>query len=78
MTPASAVDTAARIAAAFRTLPDEAAAAAIAHHINQFWAAPMRRAFLAAAPETLDARLLAAQAQVRPPRDVGAVRTDRA
>lgn len=60
-------EAAARIAAAFRVLPDDAAAGAIAAHINQFWAAPMRRGFLAVAPERLAPRLRAAQKLVRPP-----------
>jgi formate dehydrogenase subunit delta len=36
-----------QVAAAFHALPDDEAAAAIAAHINQFWAPPMRRTFLA-------------------------------
>lgn len=38
---------AAQIAAFFHTLPEDQAAMAIATHINQFWAPPMRRNFLA-------------------------------
>ena len=40
-----------RIAAAFDALPEEQAAAAIAAHINQFWAAPMRRGLLASSSD---------------------------
>lgn len=60
-------ETAARIAAAFHALPDDEAVAAIAAHINQFWAAPMRRGFLAVAPALLTPRLRAVQKLVRPP-----------
>lgn len=60
-------DAAARIAAAFRTLPEGEAVAAIAAHINQFWATPMRRGFLAVAPELLAPRLQAVQKLIRPP-----------
>jgi formate dehydrogenase subunit delta len=60
-------EAAARIAAAFRTLPEDAAVAAIAAHINQFWAIPMRRGFLAVAPDLLAPRLQAVQKLVRPP-----------
>ena len=35
------------IAAFFRSMPDEQAAAAVAGHINQFWAPQMRRNFVA-------------------------------
>jgi formate dehydrogenase subunit delta len=61
-----------QVAAAFHALPDEAAAAAIAAHINQFWAAPMRRDFLvgcAADPNALDPRLRRALALIRAPAD---------
>jgi formate dehydrogenase subunit delta len=57
-----------RIAAAFDALPEEHAAAAIAAHINQFWAAPMRRGLLAADPAGLTPRVRQALALVRPPR----------
>jgi formate dehydrogenase subunit delta len=68
MTAAHLAESAARIAAAFHALPDDAAIAAIAAHINQFWAAPMRRGFLAIAPARLEPRLRAVQKLVRPPR----------
>ena len=56
-----------QIAAAFDALPEEQAAAAIAAHINQFWAPPMRRGLLAADPTTLALRVQRALALVRPP-----------
>ena len=56
-----------RIAAAFDALPEEQAAAAIAAHINQFWAPSMRRGLLAADPATLAPRVRQAMALVRPP-----------
>ena len=56
-----------QIAAAFDALPEEQAAAAIAAHINQFWAPPMRRGLLAADPATLALRVQRALALVRPP-----------
>lgn len=42
-----------QIAAAFHALPEEQAAAAVAAHINQFWAPPLRRGLLAADPAAL-------------------------
>lgn len=57
-----------QIAVAFHSLPDEQAAAAIASHINQFWAPPMRRGLLAADPATLAPRVRLALTLVRPPR----------
>jgi formate dehydrogenase subunit delta len=56
-----------RIAAAFDALPEEQAAAAIAAHINQFWAPSMRHGLLAADPATLAPRVQQALALVRPP-----------
>ncbi len=64
-----------QIAAAFPALPDEAAAAAIAGHINQFWAAPMRRDLLGAfgaqagpdEPALLDRRVRLALPLIRRP-----------
>jgi len=63
------------IAAFFRALPGDQAVAAIAGHINQFWAAPMRRdllAHFAAAPSPdepalLDPRVRQALPLIRPP-----------
>ncbi len=64
-----------QIAAAFHALPDDAAAAAIAGHINQFWAAPMRRDLLGAfgaeagpgEPAPLDPRVRLALPLIRRP-----------
>lgn len=58
-----------QIAAAFHALPEAQAAAAIAWHINQFWAPTMRRALLAADPATLPPPVRRALPLVRPPRD---------
>jgi formate dehydrogenase subunit delta len=57
-----------QIAAAFGALPEEQAVAAIAAHINQFWAPPMRRDLLALDPALLAPRVRQARALVRPPR----------
>ncbi len=57
-----------QIAAAFHALPEEQAVAAIAAHINQFWAPPMRRDLLALDPALLAPRVRQARALVRPPR----------
>ncbi len=64
-----------QIAAYFHALPDDEAAAAIAGHINQFWAPPMRRDLLAhfggeagrAEPASLDPRVRRALRLIRPP-----------
>jgi formate dehydrogenase subunit delta len=67
-----------QIAAAFRSLPDDEAAAAVAAHINQFWPVMMRRDFVArfaGDPMALDrlvARALPRIAVPAPNRDGGA------
>ena len=60
-----------QIAAAFHLLPEADAAAAVAGHINQFWAPAMRRALLAADPASLPPPVRRALPLVRPPRQVG-------
>jgi formate dehydrogenase subunit delta len=64
-----------QIAAFFHALPEDQAAAAIAGHINQFWAPPMRRDLLASfgaeagqdEPAPLDPRVRQALPLIRRP-----------
>ena len=66
--PARLGHMAGQIAAFFRHLPADEAAAAIAGHINQFWSPRMRRALLAPRqPEPLDPLVRRALPLVRLP-----------
>lgn len=61
-----------QVAGFFKSYGDEEATKEIATHINNFWAPPMRREFLAyvaAGGAGFDPLVMAAAAQVRKPKD---------